>query len=276
MSKEESLAELRQYARWVSRRNPLVRKAHHDGATWSELVEASGLARQTIANILAAPQPEEDSVETTAQHFPHHPHFLSVKPGSFENRYEFKPFSGREPEPVEPDYPGNDDNDKSVYEEWRERCAEIRAARQEWQMARYHVDMEPLFQLAAKKWPKVAASLAAMREAYATLDDATRWEPAVKRLLDAQDAASEVMSDWDNTVAMDIARTWQQQPGHVWEMIPGWRRSARDMGYDSADWEVGTYYSDGYDDSPLGALESEIEKQRRRLREVASFSKQQG
>lgn len=53
MDKAESLAELRQYAQWVSRRDHLVRQARQDGSTWSEIIDASGLSRQTIAKILA-------------------------------------------------------------------------------------------------------------------------------------------------------------------------------------------------------------------------------
>lgn len=272
MNKEESLAELRRFAHLSYRRNFLVRESRSRGATWSEIIEASGLAKQTVANILKS-APKEEPVQTTdtAQHFPHHSHFVHVARGSYGAEYTFREFTGQEPEPVEPNFPGTDD--KAVYEEWRQRCDEIRAARRSWSLARYRVEMAPLFRMAAQKWPQVANAVATMREAYAALDSATVWEPAVKRLLDTQDAALKAMGDWDDTVARDIARTVDQQPSCVWDVSPSWRRSAQDAGFDSADWQVGTYYGDGYDDGPLSALESEIEKQKSRLREIRSYSR---
>ncbi|WP_190824746.1 hypothetical protein [Saccharopolyspora pogona] len=274
--KEEILSELRNYARWVSRRDPLVREARRRGATWSEIVEASGLAKQTIANILKTADPEEKAVQATdtAQYFPHHPHFVSVERGTYRNKFVFKPFTGREPEPVAPHHPGVFEG--PVYEEWKQRRDELQAAGDLWAMARYRIDMEPLFQRGAKEWPRVVAAVKEMREAYAGLRSATAWDSAVMRLLDAQDAALQAMTDWDNSVGCEIARTEARQPGSVHDG-PGWRRLAQEMGFDSADWQVGTYYwSDrSWGDSPVDDLKSEIDQQKRRLREIASFSKQQ-
>lgn len=51
-SKAESLAKLREYAKWSAQRDHLVCEAKLQGASYTEIMDASGLAKATVNAIL--------------------------------------------------------------------------------------------------------------------------------------------------------------------------------------------------------------------------------
>lgn len=289
--KEQALARLRQYREWVERRDFLVCEAKRAGATYLEIMTASALAKGTVNTILAkagltGPQTSEDTVPATtsgasSRYFPHHPHFLSAtEDGGGRTRYQFRPFTGDEPEPVWPAAPKQSEEDEAMWAEYSERCREIDAAWKLLRGARYHKQVTPLVDAACKARPPVDEALREMDAAWSGLDSAQVWQVAVKRLLDAYDSARAAMQCWVHTFAEPLAVVESNQSEYVLEYVADWRSIARQLGHEEPQWDIGSYYKGdkhvraSYDPAPLDDLERTITKQRTKLEEIAKLSRQ--
>jgi hypothetical protein len=295
--KDAALALLREYRSWTERRDPLVCAAKRADASYSEIINAGGLARGTVNTILAragltgplAPAPEEPVPTTTRpRYFPHHPHFMSAtKHGSSHAEYQFRAFTGDEPEPVYPEMPGpykaaaeQSDKDKAMWAEYTERVREIDTATLLWKEARYLKQITPLVDAACKARPAVDAALREMDEAWAALDNAPVWQVAVKRVLDAHDAAQVAMRRWVDEYAEPLAMVEGSLSVRVLEHVKPWQDIARQLGHDRPEWEIGWYYKGdrhggaSYDRAPMTELDRTITEQRAKLKEIAEFSKQ--
>jgi hypothetical protein len=219
---------------------------------------------------------------TATTHYPHHPHFVSATPSHFGGiQYEFRAFTGDEPEPQGPTWTEDLPQDEARYAEYRERRDEIEAAHRLWELARYRRQLEPMLRKAAAAWPAVAEAKQRVTDAYAALDAPPHsWEVAVKQLLDAHDHARTVVGNWDCNHAYPIAKFEGTQSFHVREYGPGYRGMAQEIGIDASDWEIGWYtparegvVREDYGNSPQDTLNREIDRQRAQLAEVASFSR---
>lgn len=284
------LADLREYARKAAARDDLVCRARRAGASYADLITASGLSRGTVTSILTQagltgphPTETETTVAPTQQlMFPHHPHFISARKNSpgRGTTYEFRPFTGAEPEPVDPVAgPIRDDLTAAQREERWERSREIEAARDLWMAARYRLLATPLVKKAVAARPKVDEALAAMGKAWEALDTATVWPVAVKRLLAAHEIALAAMYTWVDNFAEPLAEFEGKQENYVQEQVSDWRGIARSLGYEP-NWDIGNYYAGDrrvgphYSNDPVRDLKEVIATQRATLDEVARFSPQ--
>jgi hypothetical protein len=296
-AKRAALANLRDYAQWVARRDPLVCAARQAGASYDEIIEASTLSRGTVTSILTKAglvgrhSPSKEALVPTstapAQFYPHHPHFVEVQEewGGTMYTYAFRPFSGDEPEPVPPPYPSYvPEEDRTAEDdarllEWRERNREMDAARKLWQQARYHRQITPLVEAAIKARPPVDQALDAMQRAWEALDNTLVWPAAVKGLLDAQDAARAAMAQWVDDYAYPLAEAEASQPYYIREEVADWKgiAAAKFNGGQRISWDIGFYYADSsyseYSESPLDDLNCEIKRQRDKLAEIAKYNK---
>jgi hypothetical protein len=300
-SKEAAIARLRAWQAEIELRDPLVCAAKRAGCTYTEIMNASGLAKRTVNSILdraglTGPQPTASEAPVTTatapRFFPHHPHFIKVETvtqfGSTGDYYTFKAFTGTEPEPTHPDFPGSHksveeqtDDEKAMWAEFSERNREIDAAIKCWQEARYFRGVTPLVKAACKARQPVDEALAAMETAWTDLDNALVWPVAVKQVLDAHKNATDAMNRWVNDFAEPLAMFEGKQPFYVREHIADWRGVAEKLGY-KPQWDVGSYWAGdahthaSYDDSPLAELQRTIREQRAQLDEIAKFIKQDG
>jgi hypothetical protein len=223
----------------------------------------------------------------SAQYFPHHPQFAKVEPIGGQNvRYTFiPPFTGDETEPEVPDRPkfipekDRTDEDKARLQEFYERRGELEAAHNCWEEARYYRQLKPLVMAALNARPPVDEALAAMRSAFAALDNALVWPVAVKQLLDAQDNAHDALARWVDNYAYPLAKAEGQQSYYIREHVGGWNDIAAELnGGQGVDWEIGWYYPGdrhtraGYSDSPRIALDDTIRTQRAKLEQIARYS----
>lgn len=301
-AKTTALSRLTLWADETKRRDPLVCDAKRAGATHDEIVFASGLAKQTVANILKAAgltaealKQQERSMQTdtttppafgtSARFFPHHPHFVAVKPTWLDGRYEytFREFTGDEPRPENPAYPGyvpdeeQTAEDKARMREYHERMAEIDSADKAWQQARYRRQITPLAEAAVKARPPVDEALSAMTEAWEALDSAPVWPVAVKRLIDAQDKARTEMGRWVDGYAYPLAKAEGSQSHYIREHVADWRDIAEKVTGTRIGWDIGWYYKGdhhvgSYSSDPWGELDETIRKQRARLEEITRLS----
>lgn len=299
--KDLSLARLRQYRDWSERRDLLVCDAKQFGATYAEIMAASGLAKGTVNSILdragltGDQTRHQESTMTTstaavigirARFFAHHPHFVDIKPmGGSSYNYTFRQFSGDEPEPERPDHPAYVpvEDRTTEYEaqgqEWSERCTEMDVAHKLWEQARYRRQITPLVEAAIKARPPVDQALSTMQQAWEALDNALVWPVAVKQLLDAQDRARAALAQWVDTYAYPLAVAEGTQSYYIRENIANWGAIADELNDGRIGWEIGDYYAGdrhvgaGYSDSPLDDLERTIEQQRAQLAEIAKYSK---
>lgn len=281
-AKKHHLQQLSRYRSWTGSRDELVCAAKRAGASYVEIITASGLSRGTVTTILsragltAGQAPQEDTVLTTEPYFPHHPHLIKTRGQHDYKIYEFKPFTGNEDQPIEPPLPDN--ASEEVMREWLDRCSEYRAAHREWAIARYRARLKPLLLAAADYWPKVIDARHEMRKAFDALTTATVWETAVARLLAAQDHARAVMSTWADEFAFPIDELYGRQAEYVLDAAPHLHDAAVELGiHTSRDWLLGDYWRGDRDrlptyDSPVADLDAEIETQKRRLAEIAAYS----
>lgn len=287
--KDIALERLRQYRGWAESRDPLVCAAKRAGATYTEIVTSSGLAKGTVNTILARAGltgPQTSNLEnamptsTAARYYPHHSHFISATPRFGRVEYEFKPFTGDEPKP-EPPRPmppyvapeKRTAEQQAMADEFTERVAEYDVMKGAWREAVYRKQMTPLINAAYEARPAADAALREMDDAWAALDNAEVWPVAVKRVLDAHDAARTAMEQWMNQYAKPLA-TAESQFLQVSERLADWRGLAYGLGHDGR-LDVGWTYDGHYDASPMDEVNDKIAKQRQRLEEIAKFGKQE-
>lgn len=288
-ARQAALATLRDYAHWFSQRDALVAAAQRAGASYNQIIEASGLSRGTVHSILTRaglvnqPPPEDPMAASpstpqgmSARFFPHHPHF--VRKDTSRNRYEFRAFTGDEPEPKFTEYVAwvdehGDAEARARYEEYYERDSEFNAARSLWAKARYVRTVTPLVEAAVKARPPVDAALDALTAAWSALDTATVWPAAVKRVLEAQNKADTELSRWVFDYARPVAEVNSTHDCSDWDTIAtkvnGGQRVSWDVGY------CNEYHGETRSCVPpreLETLERTIREQKAQLAEIGRYS----
>ncbi len=205
---------------------------------------------------------------------PHLPAYLTkVEPHTYHIRYTFKPFTGREAEPMEPDYKTICDDPKLAHEYWdkeagrpvadeaeyelREAARHLlsdvyRQARIEWKNARHVADLKATVKNTSDLWKDHTQAKHAVEAAFAYLrepDAAKEWLAAISRLVDAQDIYLKAAIAFDER-AQEIAEVHKQ---HFHEEMLGYDEALAVAGFPEAkDWYIagssdyGTFYSGEY------------------------------
>jgi hypothetical protein len=220
---------------------------------------------------------------TTGHYFPSHPNIIRTslspgdqfKPGS-RYQVECTPFTGDEPQPEPPMYADqlaaieqHPEAEQAIQAEYDQRVAEYEVTYKLWREARYRKELTPLITAAAEARSVVDAALRELDEAWAGLDTATVWQVAVKRVLDAHDAALTAMEQWTYIYAQPLAVAESTYPASM----AGWWSLAKQLGHE-AEWDIGYAFRGGYDPIPIDKLNSKIDSQRQQLAEIAKFTKQ--
>jgi hypothetical protein len=191
---------------------------------------------------------------------PHLPAYLTkVEPHTYHIRYTFKPFTGREAEPTEPDYKLICDDPKLAHQHWdkeagrpiadeveyelREAARHLlsdvyRQARIEWKNARHVADLKTVVKNTGDLWKAHNQAKRAVEAAFAYLRDpdaAKEWPAAVSRLIDAQDTYMAAAVTFDDR-AQEIAEVHDR---HLYEHMLGYTEALVAAGYPEAkDWYI--------------------------------------
>lgn len=222
-------------------------------------------------------------VPTSSRYFPSHPNLIRttvisadpLTPGG-QYKIEHTPFTGDEAEPARPPLEDklaaikqHPEDEEAIQAEYDQRWAEAEALYPLWRRAYYLTRVTPLINAAFAARPVVDAALRELDEAWAGLDTAAVWPVAVKRVLDAQSAAIKAMEHWIYTYAKPLSEVESDND----DMLADWQAVARQLGYDPQ-FDIGWTYSGNYDASPMTDLDRKITGQRRRMTEIAQYSKQ--
>jgi hypothetical protein len=200
----------------------------------------------------------------------HHPNFVSASKNDKDYvRFEFKEFTGAEPEP---DLPAAQWNDPALSTAARNLLAdEHHAARRLWHDARYMSRLQDAANGATGTWTAYTRARQAMADAFTALCTApgTHWKAAVLTLVAAQDAALDAAQMWDRT-ARAIADV---HAAHLHGNLI--RPEALDrLGVDHTNWDVRTvedYRRQGR--SPLHRdVWETVETQREQLRSAVALA----
>lgn len=219
-------------------------------------------------------------VDSSARY--HHPHFVETVPGPWEGQlaWHFRPFSGREAQPLCPadlymDASLTGDQRRLIEEEYD--TAQIM-----WFHARLRLEATPLLRQAEplwKAWDAARAELHRAFEAFWTLP-APMWRAQALRLIDAERAAEAAATAWD-TAAGRLAGLAADQvavAGEWHELMLS--TIAHEIGLNTNDWEIAPRNAYQVADrfwgssgcTPLvGSLHEEIREQRGRLRAAADI-----
>lgn len=183
---------------------------------------------------------------------PHLPRYLlkaEPNPSGWGMRYEFTPFTGREEKPATPASSYADP--KLSYVPESENAAEhaIRAkartivcdlydqARREWGNAAYIADLKTAVGDAPARWKTYQHEIKALEAAYGYLrtpEAAGEWQPAISRLIDAQDRARAAAAAFD-TRGEEIARVHRK---HLYADLSH-NAALKAAGYpEAADWHI--------------------------------------
>lgn len=201
---------------------------------------------------------------------PHaHPNFQGVSLDGRRVRCEFKPFTGREPEPEIPQAYW----DTTLPEGVRSLMGLIHdEATRLWDIARYIHELQVATDGAAPRWTAYTAARDAMNQAYEALgqpDAHQQWRSLVFQLTQAQDAALAAARDWD-ALARRIA---QVDDRRVYADIAP-RDAQRQAGIDQ-DWDIRSLYDyqGGYEPQALAYdVGNTIREQRDHVRTVADLT----
>ena len=276
---QSALSALRTWRTVTEDRDRLVRAAKSAGATWDQIIEASGLARGTVAGILS---PKAAGGTGTVGAGPrtrveHHPHFGGYDPsGSPAEAYMFRPFSGLEEPPLAPDrLVGESD---AAYAQRIDRD-EWRAAWRRWREAYLRLKARGPLTAMAARWADCTRTHAALTAAFDELVTGPdgQWRAGVNRLVEARRSALTAAASWDEAAA-DLLQLRARDPGlrelsDRAESLYGpvgsadgpygdWGRAARDLGIDTSGWVVG----DGH--PCLDRVEGVIAVQDKRIDEI--------
>jgi hypothetical protein len=202
----------------------------------------------------------------------HHPHLIKVTKNQFGSiAFEFKPFTGTEPEPERPRAMWTDDMPEAARDLLQD---EYEAAYNLWNDARYVRTLKTVTAKlsASAKWGDYAQARTAMDQAFAALDTTpnTEWNAAVSRLVAAQETAREAADAWDG-IAKQIAAVHHDHGGS-WLT---WADAYKQAGIDATGWDVQDHYaytSTYSSRTPLvEKLQVAIDEQRDHLSTVASL-----
>jgi hypothetical protein len=253
--KGAALSALRTWRTITEDRDRLVRAAKSTGATWDQIIDASGLARGTVAGILApksakAPRLTRTNTGALVQH---HPHFGGYDPVGFaDEAYMFRPFSGLEDPPLAPDrLTGETD---AAYSQRVDR-AEWRAAWARWREAYLRLKARGPLTAMAAGWADCVTAQAEMTAAFDRLVTGPdgQWRANINILLEARGKALVAATSWDEAAtnllllrANDLklrdlnerAVSLYGPAGTAAEPYRDWDKAARDLGIDTSGWAV--------------------------------------
>ncbi|MDI3390135.1 hypothetical protein QIS99_28675 [Streptomyces sp. B-S-A8] len=282
--KQAALNDLRIWRSWFDRRDPLIYAAHVSGATLAEIREASGVAKNTARTAIAAQEEAMTATTDTLAKF-HHPNFVSAEPGRFEGEWKFtwKPFTGREEEPLRPvESYGNDDlssEDRKMLE------LEYRAATEMWGTARFHLKARPQISSMAMPWNTYRRARAAMEDTYDSLLSTadTNWRAQVMKLTDLHHKVLAAAKDWDKAAAelalihKEYERTVGAEESYsISHLVSGYETNTQgwDLRYHHEYDPSDRYIPHGEKFQTPAVKESmvEIERQKSRIREVADLA----
>ena len=241
-----------------------------------------------------APDPgrqEEEPVNATAAAdltpF-HHPHFIDGRRDTeyrFGARYffQFRPFTGSEPEPEMPDGLWNQLSEEEDYQLLR---AEYRLAYELWAKARFRRDVTPMLRAAVPVWQEYEQARNAMAAAFAAFWETSdiQWRAQILRLTDAHAQAVAAARNWDSVAASLV----QAQDKHLRDVGEEHELDLRDVAagadLDISTWEIcGDYdykrpewHYGEFVTPAVRAVREEIERQKERLKEVDELATLRG
>jgi hypothetical protein len=278
--KDSALSALRTWRAITADRDRLVHAAKLAGATWDQIIDASGLARGTVAGILAPKTAGQSGPTRTNTGAPveHHPHFGGYDPvGVATEAYMFRPFSGLEDPPLLPDRsPGESD---AAYAQRVDRD-EWRVAWTRWRDAHLRLKARDPLLAMATRWTETAKSHADMSAAFDRLVTGPdgQWRANINTLVDARGSALVAAAAWDEAVAdllqlrandpklrelNDRAMSTYGPAGSAAEPYRDWSNAARELGIDTSGWVV-----DEAEHACRGRVEGEIALQDKRISEI--------
>lgn len=189
----------------------------------------------------------------------HHPRYL---------RFEFAPFTGREPEPSTPDthtdprlaYGSDDKAERTLRTAARRILDDLyEQARQKWRDAAYVADLKQTVQDTGARWQtyeREAKALAAAYDYLRTPAAAAEWPSALSRLVDAQDRATAAAAAFDDR-AWEIARVHDT---HLYADL-GHDAALAKAGYPEAkDWHIASLDSYGSSWGPGVPLTEQVRR----------------
>lgn len=279
--------QLRTWRETYRERDQLVRAAKQVGCTWDEIESDSGLSSKTINRILSAagltgkqPDPQENPpmppTVNSAKYYPHHPHFIGATKEGFGVKYTFRAFTGTEPEPQRPErtegiYERPDNDEQRI--EYLQRLDEIDAMWQRWRVAKFTRDITPHLKDAPAAWNAYLAAREQLDQAWAALDNPPHSYPvSIKAVLDAQQKLRDAAATWEYDHAEPIARVQSTVSETIMEKGAYWTEAATTLGISTDGWQIGSIWSNSYSPAVFNAVNTLIDNQLRRLKEVAALS----
>ena len=210
------------------------------------------------------------AVEGSLSRF-HHPNFLSARPDGHSTYFEFRAFTGKEPEP---EVPREATVTRETLDEYQQLRAEYAVAHGMWARARFTALAVPALKAAAPAWQACSQAQAAMEAAFGALREAGdgRWHAAVLGLIDLQEQALAAAREWD-LAAAGLAQLQDQhfrEAGEEFEL--SLRQVASDAGLDITDWHIGYFENGGYQWGFAEYVTQAILAQKATLREVAELA----
>lgn len=192
---------------------------------------------------------------------PYLPAYLTkAEPKTYNVIYTFKPFTGREDEPAEPDYKLICDDPQLAHQHWDEKAGRpiadeaeydlrkaarfllsdvYRNARIAWKNARHAAALKDVVKDTGDRWKAYGQAKRATEAAFSHLRDpeaAQEWTAAVSRLIDAHDTLKKTADAFDERAA-DIAEVHDK---HFFEEMDGYTEALAKAGYpEGKDWPVG-------------------------------------
>lgn len=192
----------------------------------------------------------------------HHPHFVSVTNGYFGTEYEFKPFTGHEPEPRLPadvreafekfyaQHRGTPAG-QAANEAWSTALREVEAAHIMWQAARHKrallawlqkvAPIARAYQQARKQTLDTYESLHATPDGF--------WQAKLLTLVEQRAVTLDLARKLDDKTA-PIAALRDELPERVWDALPPIGDLAKSSNIDLGGWQPDLYgaYERAYSD----------------------------
>jgi hypothetical protein len=201
----------------------------------------------------------------------HHPNFVSARPDGHATYFEFRAFTGNEPEP---EVPREAHVTRETLDEYQQLRAEYAVAHDMWAQARFRARAIPAIKAAAPAWQACSQAQAAMDAAFGALRQAGdgQWHSAVLRLTDLQKQALAAAGQWDR-VAAGLAAIEDQHLREAGEVhAQSLREVARGAGLDITDWHIGYFENRRYQLGFAETVSKAIDGQKATLREVAELA----
>jgi hypothetical protein len=234
------------------------------------------------AAVTPDPDQEKEFVNTTAAAdltpF-HHLHFIDGKrdteyPYGARYFFQFRPFTGSEPEPEMPDGLWNQLSE----DDYRLLRAEYQLAYELWAKTRFRRDITPMLRAAVPVWQEYERARSAMAAAFAAFWETSdiQWKAQILRLTDAHAQAETAARNWDD-VAASLARAQDKHLRDVGEEheldlrdvatgadldISTWEICG-DYDYKRPEWHYGEFVTPA-----VRAVREAIGRQKDRLKEV--------